>query len=359
MAKISLKRQKLNKRQEAILDYIVQNKESSVSKVLAHFKKNGFGKVSRITIVRDLSFLVKENFLVRQGRGRAIKYSLSPQYSLIKEIDVEKYFSVPQDKRKIKERFDFSVFNILKNDIFTFKEKALLKDLHYEFQQNYKKIKSQTIIAKEFERIVIEFSWKSSQIEGNTYSLLETEVLIKEHKEARGKTKQEAQMILNHKKAFDFVLKNKNKFKKLSRANIEQVHRLLTAGLGIAKNLRTAPVGITGTNYKPLDNIFQIEEAMGKMINLINSKNDFFEKSFLALVLLSYIQPFEDGNKRTSRLVSDAILLAYDSISISYRAVDEAEYKKAAILFYEINNIFYFKQIFIKQFEFAVKNYFR
>ena len=94
------------------------------------------------------------------------------------------------------------------------------------------------------------------------------------------------------------------------------------------------------------------------MIKLINDKENFFEKAFLSLILLSYIQAFEDGNKRTARMVSNAILLAHNSIPLSYRIVDVKEYKKASLLFYEINSIFYFKQIFIEQFEDAVSNYF-
>ena len=354
-----LKNQQLNKRQDSILDYISRGGKLSNSDILVYLREERFEKISRITVVRDLKFLVEEGFLMRQNAGRATRYIFTPQYNLIKKIDVEKYFSIPQDKRKIKKFFNFDIFDVLKNSIFTSEEKQLLRSLHQKFQQNFKKIKSKTIINKEFERIIIEFSWKSSRIEGNTYSLLDTEALIKGHKTAGGKSKKETQMILNHKKAFDFVFKNKNKFKKLSRAKIEQVHRFLTANLEITKNLRHSLVRITGTNYKPLDNIFQIEEAIEKMTKLINSKQNFFDKSFLALILLSYIQPFEDGNKRTARLISNAILLSYNSSPISYRAVNEIEYKKASLLFYEINNLWYFKQIFIKQFEFAVKNYFQ
>ncbi len=94
------------------------------------------------------------------------------------------------------------------------------------------------------------------------------------------------------------------------------------------------------------------------MVDLINKKDSFFEKVFLSLVLISYIQAFDDGNKRTARMVSNAILLAHNSIPLSYRIVDVKEYKKASLLFYEINSISYFKQIFIEQFEDAVKNYF-
>lgn len=350
---------KLNKRQETILEYISQSEETiSVADVLKYIRKD-FEEVSRITVVRDIALLAKEKFLFRYGAGRSVRYGIAPQFELFREIDIEKYFSKPQDKRAIKERFDFNIFNLLKEDVFTFAEKKELISLNQEFLSNFKKIDSEVIIAKEFERILIEFSWKSSQIEGNTYSLLDTEELIKENKKAKGKTEEETQMILNHKVAFNFILENRDNFKTLSRANIENIHKLLTDDLGIAKNLRSAPVGIVGTNYKPLDNKFQIEEAVDAMIKLINNNKDVFEKAFLCLVLLSYIQAFEDGNKRVARLVSNAVLLAGNSAPMSYRAVNEVEYKKASLLFYEKNNISYFKHIFLQQFKFAVKNYFR
>lgn len=117
-------------------------------------------------------------------------------------------------------------------------------------------------------------------------------------------------------------------------------------------------MGITGTNYRPLDNEFQIREALEDTCKLINGKDNIFEKSLLALVLLSYIQAFSDGNKRTSRITSNAILIANGYCPISFRTVDSIDYKKAMLIFYEQNNIAAFKKIFIEQFEFAVKTYF-
>jgi len=317
-----------------------------------------YGDVSKLTIGRDLKHLVEQNFLTSRGAGRSVVYLLSSHSTLSMPVDVEKYFAKPQDERNIRSHFDFDIFDTLKGNIFTEDETKKLHALHTTFQAKFEKIKSPTLIAKEFQRIMIEFSWKSSQIEGNTYSLLDTELLIKENKKAQGKTESETTMILNHKKVFEDVLENKNSFAVLTKAQIEHLHSVLTKGLGITKNLRSAPVGITGTNYKPLDNVFQIEEAIEKMISLINAKEDFFEKAFLSLALLSYIQPFEDGNKRTARMVSNAILLAYNTTPISYRAINEVEYKKAALLFYEINNLAYFKEVFMRQYEFAVENYF-
>jgi len=293
------------------------------------------------------------------GAGRSVNYSISPYFDLLRDVDVEEYFSVQQDERKIKEHFNFDIFSLIDNEIFSKSEKHHLSLLQKEYQDNFSQIDSDTIIKKEFERILIEFSWKSSHIEGNTYSLLDTEALIKDNKVADDKTKEETQMILNHKNAFEFVLKNKNEFQTISRANIENIHQLLTSNLNITKNLRSAPVGITGTNYKPLDNAFQISEAIEKFIVVVNKKDNILEKAFLSLIMLSYIQAFEDGNKRTARMVANAILIAGDITPISYRAVNEIEYKKASLLFYEKNNISYFKQIFIEQFAFAVKNYFQ
>jgi len=201
-------------------------------------------------------------------------------------------------------------------------------------------------------------SWKSSQIEGNTYSLLETERLLKEKQTASGKTKEEAIMLLNHKYALDFILDEPDYLKELTVSRIEEIHTLLTKDFGVDRNIRHRRVGITGTNYTPLDNEFQIREALEDTAELINSKSNIFDKALLTLVLLSYVQAFTDGNKRTARIVSNGILIANGYCPISFRTVDSVDYKKAMLMFYEQNNIAAFKRIFIDQFLFAVKTYF-
>jgi Fic family protein len=211
---------------------------------------------------------------------------------------------------------------------------------------------------KEFERLAIDLSWKSSQIEGNTYSLLETEHLLKEQQTASGKTKDEATMLLNHKETLDFILTHRDFVHPLSISRIEDIHSMLIKELNVGRNLRKRRVGISGTNYKPLDNEFQIREALQAMCDLVNLKSNLFEKALLTLVLISYIQPFEDGNKRTARIISNAILMNENCCPLSFRTVDSIDYKKAMLVFYEQNNIDPFKQIFIDQFEFAVNTYF-
>lgn len=156
----------------------------------------------------------------------------------------------------------------------------------------------------------------------------------------------------------NFIIANPDYLEELTISHIEDIHSLLIKDLGVERNIRTRRVGITGTNYRPIDNEFQIREALQQMCDLINSRSNVFEKSLLALLLLSYIQAFNDGNKRIARMTSNAILIANGYCPISFRTVDSIDYKEAMLLFYEQNNISAFKQIFIEQFSFAVETYF-
>ena len=106
------------------------------------------------------------------------------------------------------------------------------------------------------------------------------------------------------------------------------------------------------------DSMVQIKEALRDMCGLVNKRENVFEKALLLLVLLSYIQAFADGNKRTARIISNAVLMNNNYCPVSFRTINSIEYKKAMLLFYEQNNINAFKNIFIHQFEFAVNTYF-
>ena len=165
-------------------------------------------------------------------------------------------------------------------------------------------------------------------------------------------------MLLNHKDALDFILDMPEYLEKISVRRIEELHSILVKELGVDTGIRQRRVGITGTNYRPLDNEHQIRQALEDTCRLVNGKKNVFEKALLTLVLLSYIQAFADGNKRTSRITSNAILFAYRYCPISFRTVDSVDYKKAMLIFYEQNNISAFKKIFIDQFAFAVQTYF-
>ena len=315
--------------------------------------------ISYATLKRVLSQLAVEKFIEVNGVGKATTYSFSKSYQIFYPVDLENYFEKDIDQRNIKDSFDFDLIpeTLSKVDMFTETELQKLDKLQGQFLDNKGKL-SVFEFNKEMERLAIDLSWKSSQIEGNTYTLLETELLLKEKLTAKGKTKDDAVMLLNHKEAIDFIVGHTDYLSPLSVSRIEDIHSILMKELGVKRNIRTGKVGISGTNYTPIDNEFQIKDALYEMCKLINKKDSVFEKAFLTLILLSYIQPFVDGNKRTARIVSNAVLMAYKHCPLSFRTVDSLKYKKAMLVFYEQNNVQPMKQIFIDQYEFAVKTYF-
>ena len=311
------------------------------------------------TMKRLLSAAVKEGNVETAGRGPATKYKLTPQAHVTMPLDLATYFDKDIDEREVQESFNFDLIRdvLPKVEIFTKEELEVLNAAQMEFEKNTEGM-TELEYRKEMERLGVDLSWKSSQIEGNTYSLLETERLLKDKQTASGKTKEEAIMLLNHKDALDFVLDVPDYLKELSVHRIEDIHSILTKELEVDRNIRHRRVGITGTNYRPLDNEFQIREALEDTCTLVNGKDNVFEKALLTLVLLSYIQAFVDGNKRTARITSNAVLIANGYCPISFRTVDSIDYKKAMLMFYVQNNIVAFKKIFIEQFLFAVKTYF-
>ena len=316
-------------------------------------------KGSDATLKRMIAAGIKAGDIVAEGKARATRYRLSPQTQLLMPLNLDTYFALEVDERQVQSSYNFELINglLAETRLFSDKEQSHLDELQEEFRQHVSEL-TDNEYHKEMERLGIDLSWKSSQIEGNTYTLLETERLLRESKTAEGKTREEAVMLLNHKDALSFVLDNPDYLKELTVSHIEDIHQLLTKELSIDKGLRRHRVGITGTNYHPLDNEFQIREAMRDACELINSKSNIFEKALLTLILLSYIQPFSDGNKRTARITSNAILIASDYCPLSFRSIDSIDYKKAMLIFYEQNSLYAFKQIFMEQFEFAVKEYF-
>lgn len=340
---------------EKIIEFIKENPLLSSKEIYEKLKE----EIAYATLKRTLSKLVKEKLLVTIGKSRATKYKISPAYKLFYPINLDTYFEKETDERKAEDSFNLILIKEILNEIELFTEEELekLNALQNQYRKNSSQL-SKFLYDKELERLAIDLSWKSSQIEGNTYSLLETERLLKEKETAKGKTKDEAIMLLNHKDALDFIFENPDYLIPLTVSRIEDIHSLLIKELGIDRNIRQRRVGITGTNYRPLDNEYQIKEALRDMCELVNSRQNVFEKALLLLVLISYIQAFNDGNKRTARIISNAILINYNYCPISFRTVDSIDYKKAMLIFYEQNNITAFKKIFIEQFEFAVKTYF-
>jgi Fic family protein len=201
-------------------------------------------------------------------------FALSPTFNFFYPINLDEYYSKEIDEREILSGYNFSLIpETLQNvSLFTTQELTLLSNLQNKFSENIAQL-SDFECQKDMERLTIELSWISSQIEGNTYSLLETERLLKDNQTTAGKTKDEAIMLLNHKDAIDFVVANPNNFLSLSISKIEELYSILIKELGVDRSVKTRIVSITGTNYRPLDNEFQIREALQQTCDLINNTN--------------------------------------------------------------------------------------
>ena len=306
-----------------------------------------------------LSSCINDGFVRTEGKARATRYFITPKAHLLRTIDLDTYYAIPIANRAMQTSYNFELIReeLPRVDILTADERKFLSDREVAFRERMKDM-PRTIYLKEMERLGIDLSWKSSEIEGNTYTLLETVNLLKDKIEAKGKKREEAIMLLNHKEALKAIVERPEWFRTISLSRMEDVHSVLIEGLGVERNLRHIRVGISGTNYRPLDVEAQIREAVEDMCALVNGKTDPYEKALLTLLLIAYIQPFTDGNKRTSRLMSNALLIANGTCPLSFRTVAADDYRAALLLFYEQNNISAFKRMFLEQVEFALREYF-
>lgn len=343
----------------------------TIKKILSHcalnsnknFKSSDFLEaidtdMSQVTIKRALTKLSEEGVLQRIGGGRSTSYQITSYGRLNAPIEAKEYFELPEEQRNGRSSFDFNFFENIESLNFFNKEEI---DVFSEKTKQYREKVSQlsdTLHKKELERFVIELSWKSSSIEGNTYTLLDTEKLIKDGIPAIGHPKEEAIMILNHKKAFDYVLSlQKSGVLHITPAQVHKLHAILVDGLGISKDLRKGAVGITGSSYLPISIPQVIENQFGALVDSINKKRDPYSRALLTLAGISYLQPYDDGNKRTARLLANAYLVLGHCAPLSYRNVNEADYRNALLVFYEHCSIFAFKKIFTEQYDFSCKYY--
>ena len=348
----------INTRQKRILKLI----EKSVGSVNFGAVESAISGVSKTTLKRDLKLLKQQRLIKKSGSTRDATYSLHESYLLFREYDRKRYYSADKQQGPTLsfggvKKFNPDIFLALETELFTEREIKSLESLNEQYQANIGKLE-EFYKKREYERLSIEFSWKSSHIEGNTYSYLETEHLLKENKEPAGHTAEEKQMILNHKQTIDDLLRNPEKYIELSKSNILDTHYSLVKNLEIPSGLRQRPVRIGGSSYIPPNGVVEIENWLLKMVELINSKQSVYEKALLSLLLVAYIQPFADGNKRTSRMICNGILLAHGHCPLSLRDLDELRYKEAMVLFYEQNSLVLLKEIFVEQYRYVVENYF-
>ncbi len=205
-----------------------------------------------------------------------------------------------------------------------------------------------------YSRLLIDLSWNSSRLEGNTYSLLETERLLELGEAAEGKDVLEAQMILNHKAAIELLVDQADEIG-FNRYTIQNLHALLADNLladpQAGGRLRRIPVGIDGTVYHPLEVPQLIEECFETILDTAAAITDPFEQAFFALVHLAYLQGFEDVNKRVSRLAANIPLIRGNLCPLSFVDVPERAYIDGVLAIYELNRIELLRDVFVWAYE--------
>ncbi len=308
---------------------------------------------SRINTIRELGRLIEAGHVVTSGEGRATAYAITDAGRAVALWNAEEYLAQEPDERQARyTHIEPSLFSLVRGSIG--KTPVVVSNAATHRRHLHDGVTAQ----RELERFVIELSWKSSKIEGNTYTLLDTERLIREATEAPGHSHDEAVMILNHKTAFDYIWQHQRSFRRLTRGQLDEVHQLLVRDLGVPLGLRSEAVGITGTVYVPPAGQAEIASYLDDILKIIDDLDQPIEKAMACLMLLPYLQPFADGNKRTSRLVANAVLLAHGYPPLSYRSIDEQAYKGALIIFYEQGALANFRELYLRQLEDAAVRYF-
>ena len=209
-------------------------------------------------------------------------------------------------------------------------------------------------------RLLIDLSWSSSRLEGNTYSLLDTRELIERGKAADGKDAKETQMILNHKAAIELLVGSAEEIG-VNRFTITNLHALLADNLlddpRNAGRLRSTPVVIGSSTYIPTAIPQLLEEMFSRLIELGNAIRDPFEQSFFLMVHIFYLQPFVDVNKRTSRLSSNIPLIRRNLVPLSFIDVPEPIYIDGLIGIYELNRVELLRDLYVWAYERSARQY--
>lgn len=217
-----------------------------------------------------------------------------------------------------------------------------------------------TYVRSVLERLLIDLSWNSSRLEGNTYSLLDTQYLLSQGRLADDKNVGDAQMILNHKEAIEFIVQGDADIG-LNVYTITNLHGLLSNNLlpnpAASGRLRSFAVGISNSVFTPLAIPQLVEDMFRTVLAKADAIEDPFEQAFFLMVHLPYLQPFDDVNKRVSRLAANIPLNKHNLSPLAFVDVPEELYIKGLLAVYELNNVALLKDVFMWSYERSALRY--
>lgn len=352
-----------------ILNLLKEKKTVSFHEIAVEAGLSAKSSADRRAIQRVLRNLLEQDAIQAHGNARARVYTLKENLikdteSLLSALHVDSFNDIPLSDQSIE------LLQYVSKSIQARKPVGYIRDFLSSYTPN-KTFYLNPSLQKELlavgrvenvvrpagtyarnilNRLLIDLSWNSSRLEGNTYSLLETKRLIEFGENAVGKGVAEGQMILNHKDAIEYIIELANE-KNISAHEICSIHALLSNGLlgdpSASGRVRQIAVGISGTTYLPLENPHVLKEYFNIFIEKMNLIENSFEQSFFSLVQLSYLQAFEDVNKRTARLVANIPLIKKNLRPLSFIDVNQKDYMLSFLGAYERNDVSLLRDLYV------------
>ena len=280
----------------------------------------------KIKVIRSLGKMLAADIVDKHGTGRSTSYSLSQQF-MKNRVSIHG-IGIP---------YNFSFLNDYNPNVSGILDEKSLKSIHEVCGKQ--KVLLQGDLLRHF---IADLTYESARLEGSTYSRLDTSDLINKKLVKPGGTEIERLLVLNHADAIQYTLEATKHADALSVKTIKDVHSLLSNGLLPSQDrcgsIRNRVVYIHGSDYQPLDNAYQLDEELHLLVDKASLINDPFEQSIFLMVSLSYLQAFDDMNKRTARVICNIPFLLKNMAPITFSHVDESIYHRALLKFYETNN---------------------
>lgn len=328
--------------------------------------------ISRRTAQRVISEMIQAGLITAQGAARARKYHAvtnqngSPESSFPKHIpvsadsaDIIAYVDLPIHARK-PVGYQREFLDSYQPNTSWYLPATLRQQLHRIGSTSKNDLPAGTYSRAILNRLLIDLSWASSQLEGNTYSRLDTRKLIEQGYAAAGKAALETQMILNHKTAIELLVQNIDSAA-FDRYTIMNLHSALSENLlpnpENEGRVRQHAVDIGKSVYRPLAAPQQIDELLNELLAKANQITDPFEQSFFIMVHLPYLQPFADINKRTSRLAANLPLFRANLCPLTFLDVPETAYSRATLGVYEMTRIELLRDLYVWAYERSSQEY--
>jgi Fic family protein len=333
--------------------------------------------IARRTAQRQLASLLESGQITARGEARARRYLGATYQAIANNLgtgvdqfpsaiplsadsqDILRYIEQPIAARKpVGYQIDF--LNAYEPNKTAYLSESLRRQLHKMGKTADINEAAGTYSRAILNRLLIDMSWASSHLEGNTYSRLDTRELIEHGTAAQGKAAIETQMILNHKTAIELLVDNIDSAE-FNRYTLMNLHSALAENLlpnpADEGRIRQHAVDISQSVYRPLSTPQQINDALDLLLSKANLISDPFEQSFFMMVHVPYLQPFADINKRTSRLAANLPLFRANLCPLTFLDVPEQAYSRATLGVYEMTRIELLRDLYVWAYERSTQEY--